>query len=114
MSATIDAFLGQILQSVSQRDGQRLTSCIVLDFDSLPEDRRRPYGDLHNELNQLYPSSKDSVLSNKVKQALPTDQLMSCHTAFTESITQYFRYVRDYVNDSALLKARKIEKLTRY
>jgi len=113
MSSTVDAFLGQILHSVSQRDGQRLTSFIILDFDSLPEDRRQPYGDLHNELNQRYPATKDAALSTKVRQALPPDQLLSCHSAFTESIVQYFRYVRDYVNDSALLKARKIEKLTR-
>lgn len=113
MSSTVDAFLGQILHSVSQRDGQRLIGFIVLDFDSLPEDRRQPYGDLHNELNQRYPAIKDAALSTKVKQALPADQLLSCHSAFTESIIQYFRYVRDYVNDSALLKARKIEKLTR-
>lgn len=114
MSSTIDSFLGQILQSVNQRDGQRLTSFIILDFDSLSADRRQPYGDLHTELNQRYPVTKDAALSTKVKQALPADQLLSCHAAFTESIVQYFRYVRDYVNDSALLKARKIEKLTRH
>ena len=113
MSSVVDAFLGQILHSVSSRDGQRLTSFIVLDFDSLPAERRQPYGDLHIEVNQRYPTTKDAALSAKVKQALPADQLSSCHSAFTESIIQYFRYVRDYVNDSALLKARKIEKLTR-
>ena len=109
----IETFLGQILQAVTSHQGSHIADLLVLNFDNLAPAQQKPYGDLHNELNQRYPPSNDAPLSTKVKKALPSEQLKATHSSFCEAIIQYFRYVRDFPNDSGLMKARKIERLTK-
>lgn len=110
----IDTFLHLTLQSISNRDAQRLLEFIVLNFDAIPEDKRQPFQNLHVELNNQYPPNSDSALPERVKKSLTQSVLSGCHAPFSELIVIYFRYVRDFPGDSPLIKAKKIEKLTRY
>lgn len=111
----IDSFLHLIQKSISDRNASKLLEFIVLNFDSIPADRRGSFQNLHQELNNQYPVSKsDSALSDRVKKSLTRNVLGGCHSGFSELIVIYFRYVRDFPGDSPLVKAKKIEKLTRY
>lgn len=109
---TIDSFLQQILQSLRLSDGQRATGFLVLDLESLPPAKQQPYNELHEELKKQYPPAKDGALSTKVKSGLSSDVLRGSTNAFCEAVTSYFKYVRDFTQDSSLTKARKIEKIT--
>ena len=109
---TIDSFLGQILQCLKTSDGQRATTFLVLNLESLPSQQQKSYLELHGELNSQFPSAKDAALSNKVRSILTADTLRGSHNAFCEAVISYFKYVRDFTGDSSLTKARKIERIT--
>lgn len=111
-TTTIDSFLGQILQSIATGDGQRATEFLVLNLDALPPSQQKPYNDLYAELNAHFPSTKDGALSTKIRSILSTDVLRGSSNPFCEAIASYFRYVRNFFDDSSLTKARKIEKIT--
>ncbi|KAK5106471.1 hypothetical protein LTS08_000590 [Lithohypha guttulata] len=114
--STIDSFLQQIQHGITTHNGRRIADFLVLNFDNLDPEKQKPYQDLHNELNSRYPTNnnnKDAQLSNKVKNSLSSEALRSIHSPFCEAVIGYFRYVRDFAGDSGLLKARKIERVTK-
>lgn len=109
---TIDSFLEQILQSLRASNGQRATTFLVLNLDGLPPGQQKPYNDLHEELKTNFPSNRDGALLAKIKSALSTDVLRGSTNPFCEAVSSYFKYIRDFTQDSSLTKARKIEKIT--
>ena len=109
----LDSFLNEILNSLRAKDGHRITDLIQLDFESMDPSRQKPYADLNAELNQRFRQGNDAGLSKHCKDALPQDELGSFHSSFSESIIQYFRYLRDFATADNQSKAYEIRQLTR-
>lgn len=114
MASKLNEFLTHILKCLRQKDGQQLTTTIVLDFTSLPPESQQPYSILHDELNSHFPRGGDEALATKVRQTISSDEFGGFHSSFTESIIQYFRYLRDFSATDDLEKAKSIRQLTRY
>lgn len=112
-SRALDSFLAEIVSSVRNKNGERITELIQLDFDSLTPDRQKPYADLNQELNSNFPPTNDGGLVARCKNALPQDEFGTFSTTFSESIIQYFRYLRDFTTADNQAKASKIRQLTR-
>lgn len=109
----LDAFLNEIITSIKAKDGHRITDLIQLDFENLDPSRQKPYADLNSELNNRFPRANDGGLSTRCKELLPQNILGSFHSSFTESLIQYFRYLRDFATIDNLTKALEIRRLTR-
>lgn len=109
----LDSFLTEIVSCIRSKNGQRITELIHLDFDSLPPERQKPYADLNGELNGSYPPANDGDLAARCKRDLSQDDFGTFSTPFSESIIQYFRYLRDFTTADNLAKASKIRQLTR-
>ncbi|EXJ88017.1 hypothetical protein A1O1_04944 [Capronia coronata CBS 617.96] len=111
-SSALDSFLTEIIASVRGKNGGRITELIQLDFDSLTPDRQKPYADLNQELNRNFPPANDGGLVSRCRNALPQDEFGTFSTTFSESIIQYFRYLRDFTTADNQSKASKIRQLT--
>ncbi|KAL6247026.1 hypothetical protein RBB50_006333 [Rhinocladiella similis] len=108
----LDSFLTVIIDSIRSKNGQRITELIQLDFGSLPPERQKPYADLNAELNRSYPREKDGELSARCQRELSQDELGLFSITFSDSIVQYFRYLRDFTTADNHAKASKIRQLT--
>ncbi|KAK5464740.1 hypothetical protein LTS15_001302 [Exophiala xenobiotica] len=108
----LDSFLTVIIDSIRSKNGQRITELIQLDFDSLPPERRTSYADLNAELNRTYPPEKDGELSARCQRDLSHDEFGLFSITFSDSIVQYFRYLRDFTTADNQAKASKIRQLT--
>ncbi|EXJ86803.1 hypothetical protein A1O3_03757 [Capronia epimyces CBS 606.96] len=111
-TSALDSFLAEIIASVRNKNGERITDLIQLDFDSLSPDRQKPYADLNQELNRNFPAANDAGLIAQCKKALPHEEFGTFSTTFSESIIQYFRYLRDFTTADNQAKASKIRQLT--
>ncbi|KIW66097.1 hypothetical protein PV04_08301 [Phialophora macrospora] len=111
-ASVLDSFLTEIVDSVRNKTAQRITDLIQLDFDALSPDRRKPYSDLNQELNQKYPPGGDGGLVARCKQSLSQEEFGVFSNSFTECIIQYFRYLRDFSRADNQTKATKIRQLT--
>lgn len=111
----IEGFLGQVLECIERQNGQKLASLLVLNFDNIDPDLQQPYQQLHQELNSRFPATKqkEQALQELVEQKLPKNKLHDIQAPFTNAITSYFCYVRDFASDTGLSKARKIESITK-
>lgn len=107
------AFLNEILSSIRAKDGHRITDLIQLDFENLDASRQKPYAALNAELNAKFPAGNDVGLVERCKQSLPQSELGGFHSAFSESLIQYFRYLRDFATANNQSKAQEIRHLTR-
>ncbi|KAJ4522111.1 hypothetical protein HRR81_001543 [Exophiala dermatitidis] len=112
-TSALDSFLAEIINSVRNKNGARITELIQLDFDSLAPERQKAYGDLNQQLNRQFPPTNDGELVARCKNALPQDEFGTFSTTFSESIIQYFRYLRDFTTADNQAKASKIRQLTR-
>ncbi len=110
----LDSFLAVIVDSIRSKNGQRITELIQLDFDSLPPEQRTLYADLNGELNRTYPPEKDGELSARCQRDLSQDEFGLFSITFSDSIVQYFRYLRDFTSADNQAKASKIRQLTRF
>ncbi|KAL2408596.1 hypothetical protein ABEF93_005356 [Exophiala dermatitidis] len=111
-TSALDSFLAEIINSVRNKNGARITELIQLDFDSLAPERQKAYGDLNQQLNRQFPPTNDGELAARCKNALPQDEFGTFSTTFSESIIQYFRYLRDFTTADNQAKASKIRQLT--
>lgn len=109
----LDEFLNAILNSIKAKDGHGITNLIQLDFENLEPSRQQSYADLNAELNNKFPRGNDAGLSARCKEALPQNILGGFHSSFSESLVQYFRYLRDFTSADNLSKALEIRQLTR-
>jgi hypothetical protein len=109
----LNSFLTEIVNSLRAKDGHRITDLIQLDFENIEPSRQKPYADLNTELNAKYRRGSDSGLSKQCKDALAQDEFGSFHSAFTDSLIQYFRYLRDFTTADNQSKAFEIRQLTR-
>ncbi len=109
----LDSFFSTIVESIRSKNGLRITELIQLDFASLPPARQKPYGDLNAELNQHYPAGNDEGLVARCRKEVSYDEFGPFSTSFSESIIQYFRYLRDFATADNQAKASKIRQLTR-
>lgn len=110
----LDSFLTEIVTCVQRKNGGGITDLIQLDFDSLPPDRQKPYADLNQELNRIYPSSNDEGLVTRCKAVVSPDEFGTFSTPFSDAIIHYFRYLRDFTTADDRQKAGKIRQLTRF
>ncbi|ETI25477.1 hypothetical protein G647_02250 [Cladophialophora carrionii CBS 160.54] len=111
-ASVLDSFLTEIVDSVRHKTAQRITDLIQLDFDALSPERRKPYSDLNQELNQRYPPGSDGPLVARCKQSLPQEEFGVFSNSFSECVIQYFRYLRDFSTADNQTKATKIRQLT--
>lgn len=109
----LDSFLTVIVDSIRSKNGQRVTELIQLDFQSLSPERQRPYGDLNKELNSNYTPNNDEGLVARCKRDISSDEFGAFSTPFSDSVVQYFRYLRDFTTADNQAKALKIRQLTR-
>lgn len=109
----LDVFLNEILASIKAKNGHRITDLIQLDFENLEPSRQKPYSDLNAELNSRFPRDNDAGLSARCKEVLPQNILGGFQSSFSESLIQYFRYLRDFTTADNLSKALEIRHLTR-
>ncbi|KAJ9610757.1 hypothetical protein H2200_005534 [Cladophialophora chaetospira] len=108
----LESFLNEIVDSIRSKNGTRITDLFQLDFDSLTPARRKPYGDLNQELNQNYPPGNDGGLTTRCKQPFSQDEFGIFSNSFSECVIQYFRYLRDFATADNQSKATKIRQLT--
>ncbi|OAP56455.1 hypothetical protein AYL99_09634 [Fonsecaea erecta] len=108
----LNSFLTEIVDSIRNKNGQRITDLIQLDFDRLSPERQKPYSDLNQELNRDHPPERDGELVARCKQTVSQDEFGSFSTSFSECIIQYFRYLRDFTSADNQAKATKIRQLT--
>ncbi|KIX03432.1 uncharacterized protein Z518_06984 [Rhinocladiella mackenziei CBS 650.93] len=111
-TSVLDSFLTEIVDSIQTKNGQRITELIQLDFESLSPARQKPYADLNRELNDNYPPGSDGELVSRCKKDLSQDEFGTFSSPFSESIIQYFRYLRDFTTADNQAKASKIRQLT--
>jgi hypothetical protein len=109
----LDSFLSVIIDSIRSKNGRRIAELIQLDFESLSPDRQKPYADLNGELNRHFRSGNDEDLVTRCKRDVSQDEFGSFSTPFSDSIVQYFRYLRDFTTADNQAKAIKIRQLTR-
>lgn len=109
---SLQSFLDEIHKSLKTKDGQRIADLIHLDVESLPSDRQRPYVQLNSELASQYPTSNDAALLQRCRAVITPEEFGTFSTSFSESISQYFAYLRDIGTADNLTKALEIRQLT--
>ena len=110
---SLQSFLNEITVSLRQKNGQRIADLVQLDVEGLPPQRQQPYVQLNAELNSQYPASSDAILLQRCRAAITPEEFGTFSTLFCESVSRYFRYLRDILTVDNLTKALEIRQLTR-
>jgi nuclear mRNA export protein PCID2/THP1 len=109
---SLQSFLDDIVTSLRNKNGQRITDLIHLDVESLPPQKAAPYVQLNSELNSQYPRSREGELLQRCRAAVTPEEFGTFSTPFCESIRRYFSYLRDVQTADNLAKALEIRQLT--